>query len=187
MTGDEADFQSRIRLTLPEHWFGDTPPVLNGLLAGLSSVWTGLHALLQVVRLQSRLQTATDGFLDLASADFFARRFARRPGEPDESFRPRLLRTLRRLRATRAGLVSAAQEAGYTIQVFEPARPTDTGAYSVAGAWAWGVAGGWGSLEMPLECLVTARGGPGTDDAQLRQELAAALPAGGVAWLRIVN
>lgn len=77
------------------------------------------------------------------------------------------------------GLLDAAAEAGSTAQVFEPARPPDTGVYNGPGL-AWGVAGGWGSLQMPLECLVTLQ--PDTPEA--RAALAAALPAGGAAWVR---
>jgi hypothetical protein len=185
--GDEADFVRRLRLTLPDHWFADAAPVLEGLMAGLSSSWAALHRLLNVVRQQSRLQTATDGFLDLASRDFFGQRLPRRAGEGDDTFRSRIQRAMHRERGTRAGLIAAAQDAGCTVQVFEPARPADTGAYNTPSALAWGVAGGWGSLSMPLECLVTVQRRPGSNDDELRSSIADSLPAGGVAWLRIVG
>lgn len=186
MTGDENDFGGRLRLTLPDHWFADTPPVLQGLLAGFSSAWATLYSLLQVVRQQSRIAAATNGFLDLASSDFFADRLPRLAGEADDAFRARILAAMQRERATRASLIAAASEAGYTIQVFEPARIADTGAYSIPGAIAWCVAGGWGSLEMPFESLVTAQGG-GTDNSVLQDAVTQALPAGGVAWLRVTG
>jgi hypothetical protein len=185
MTGDADDMGRRLRLTLPEHWFADAPAVLEGVLAGFSLVWAGLYGFLQIVRTQSRLLTARDGFLDLASQDFFANRLGRRAGEADEAFRARIQSAMRRERGTRAGLTAAAADAGYTITVFEPARPADTGAYGVPGSIAWGVAGGWGSLLMPLECLVTAQPGTGADQATLRTALAEAMPAGGAAWLRV--
>ncbi len=187
MIGDENDFGSRLRLTLPDHWFADTPPVLQGLLGGLSSAWAMLYSVLQVVKQQSRIATATNGFLDLASADFFADRLPRRTSEDDNAFRARILAAMQRERATRASLIAAASDAGFTAQVFEPARIADTGAYSVAGAIAWSVAGGWGSLEMPLECLVTAQGGSGADQGILEDALTQALPAGGIAWLRVTD
>ena len=184
MTGDQNDFLSRLRLTLPDHWFADVPPILQGVLAGISSAWSSLYGLLQVVKQQSRLQTALDGFLDLASTDYFGGRLPRRSGESDDSFRSRIMAAMHRERGTRAGIVAAASDAGYTVQIFEPARVLDTGAYGTAGAIAWGTAGGWGSLAMPLECLVAAQGGTGADVSALEQALTEALPAGGVVWLR---
>lgn len=179
MKGDAADIVGRLRLALPRRWFGDSAPVLDSLLAGLASGWAGLHALLQEVRRQSRIATATGSFLDLAAADLFGDGLPRRAGEADDDFRARVGRALRRVRATRAGLVDAAAEAGSVARVFEPARPTDTGVYGGPGL-GWGVAGGWGSLAMPLECLVVLQ--PDTPEA--RAAMAAALPAGGVAWVR---
>ncbi len=179
MKGDPADIAGRLRLALPRRWFADAAPVLDALLGGLASAWSGLHGLLQEVRRQSRMATATDGFLDLASADLFGGGLLRRTGEADDAFRARIGRALRRLRATRAGLVDAAAEAGSAAAVFEPAYPPDTGVYGGPGL-AWGAAGGWGSLAMPLECLVVLR--PDTPEA--RAALAAAAPAGGAVWVR---
>lgn len=185
MTGDQADMGSRLRLTLPGSWFADSTPVLDGILAGLSLVWAGLYDLLQLVKRQSRLVTATDQFLDLASRDFFADRLPRRLGEVDGDYRARIQAAMRRERGTRAGLIAAAAEAGFTVTVFEAAQSRDTGAYSTPGALAWNVAGGWGSLAMPLECLVRTDRHPGGDEGALRRSLMQALPAGGVAWLKI--
>ena len=179
MKGDLQDIVGRLRLALPRRWFGDAAPVLDSLLAGLASGWAGLYGLLQEVRRQARMATATGEFLDLAAVDLFGGGLPRRAGEADDVFRARIGRALRRVRATRAGLVDAVAEAGSVAAVFEPARPTDTGVYGGPGL-AWGAAGGWGSLAMPLECLVTLQ--PDTPDA--RAALVAALPAGGVAWVR---
>ena len=155
MKGDQADFVARLRLTLPQSWFADDAPVLSGLLAGLGSASVWLFGLLQAVRLQSRLATVTGQFLDLACIDFFGGRLVRRSGEDDGALRTRLLRAMLRERATRAGLIAAAGDAGYAAAVFEPARPADTGAYGTAAGLAWGVAGVWGSLTLPFACFVT--------------------------------
>ena len=179
MRGDGTDILRRLRLALPRRWFADDAPVLDALLSGLASPWSQLYALLQEVRRQSRIATATGAFLDGAGTDLFGGTLPRRAGEADDAYRARIARALRRARATRAGLLDAAAEAGSTAQVFEPARPADTGVYNGPGL-AWGVAGGWGSLQMPLECLVTLQ--PDTPDA--RAALVAALPAGGAAWVR---
>ena len=183
MRGDQADFVSRLRLTLPEGWFADEAPVLQGVLAGFGSAWEWAYKLLQSVRQQSRLATVAERFLELACADFFGSRLQRRGGESDDALRARLRQAMLRLRGTRAVLLAVATDAGIPITVFEPERPADTGAYNIPGNLAYGVAGGWGSLQMPLECLVTLQGAPSV--AEVGPELADVMPAGGVAWMRV--
>ncbi len=185
MTGDVQDMRARLRLTLPSHWFADVAPVLDGLLAGFSSSWAALYGFLQLVRAQTRVGTAVEQFLDLAATDFFGARFSRRPGETDDAFRPRLQRAMLREHATRAALIAAAEEAGYTLQIFEPAQPSDTGVYNLPSGLAWSAAGGWGSLQMPFECLVTAQASAAAVRDALWQGVAETVPAGGAAWLRI--
>lgn len=183
MKGQQGDMTARLRLTLPGGWFSDNGPVMAGLLAGLGTAWAAAYSLLGVVRLQSRLATVAGQFLDLACTDYFGLRFSRRGGEGDAALRARLMRAMQRERGTRAGVIAAAAEAGYSASVFEPGRPADTGAWGVPGGLAYGVAGGWGSLQMPFECLVTVTGvAPVTD---VRPEVAAVLPAGAVAWVRV--
>ena len=182
MRGDQGDFAARLRLTLPDGWFGDVAPVLDGLFAGVASAWASVYALLAVVRVQARLSTATDRFLDLACVDFFGGRLTRRSAEPDAALRARLMAAMRRERGTRAGVIAAAADAGYAMTVFEPARPADTGAYSTPGVLAWNTGGGYGSLQMPLECLAVVTAVAPVDDVD--GAISAALPAGGVAWVR---
>ncbi len=49
---------------------------------------------------------------------------------------------------------------GRAPRVFEPGRTTDTGGYASlnggGGGMAYGVAGGWGSLDLPFQCFITA-------------------------------
>lgn len=217
-----ASILARLRGVLPRRWFADPEtsdapsgaPVLDALLLGLADAWVRLHALLAEVRAQTRLSTATGGFLDIASRDFLGSRLRRREGEADDAFRTRLLRALRRSRATRPALTAALVElTGREPDVFEPARPADTGAYGEGRSLAWGVAGGWGSLSLPCQCFVTARrprgqgiallGGYGTagplaygtpamirgqaTDTEIFAAIADTLPAGTTAWARIVS
>ena len=183
MKGDVEDIVGRLRLTLPDGWFGDNAPIRDGLFAGFGAGWASLYRLLAEVRLQARLFTVSGQFLDLACRDFFADRIARRLDEGDAALRVRFQRALRRSRATRAALIDAAAEAGYSARVFEPARVTDTGAYNTPSSLAWGIAGGWGSLSMPLEALVTII--PVVPVEPIAPALAEALPAGGRAWVRL--
>ncbi len=185
MKGDQDDFVSRLNLTLPQGWFGDIATVLGGLFAGMGSAWATLYGLLQLVRVEARLSTVTDRFLDLACVDFFGARLARRGAEADDMLRARVQRAIHRLRGTRQSLIDAASEAGYSASVFEPARPADTGAYSTPGGLAWGVAGGWGSLQMPLECFLTVKAIEAVADPAV--EISAALPAGAIGWMRIIT
>jgi hypothetical protein len=187
MIGDIDDMRTRLRLTMPARWFADHAPVLDGLFSGLSSVWSALYSLLLYVKLQSRIGTATNGFLDLAGKDLFSDPILRRLGETDDSFRARLKRAMRREQATRTGLIAAATEAGFTVRIFEPARPADTGAYNTPAGLAWNIAGGWGSLAMPLESLVTAQSGENAIESELHAGIAGAVPAGGVGWVRIAG
>lgn len=120
MTGDQADFRQRLRLTLPTRWFADAAPVLDGILLGFAASWSSLYSFLQFVIGQSRVKTASDEFLDLAAQDFLSPQLPRRPNETDDVYRIRLLAALRRSGATRPAIVDAAAAAGYTAQIFEP-------------------------------------------------------------------
>ena len=176
-----VDFVGRLRLALPGRWFADTAPVLDGLLSGLAAGWEALFGLLDQVRLLSRLRTVTEAYLDLAGQDYFGSRLLRRVGEGDKAYRPRIVAALHRSRATRAAVVDAALAAGAVVRVFEPAQPGDTGVYG-GPLLGWSVAGGWGSLAMPLECLVTIVANDAVAD--VAAAIAEALPAGGAAWIR---
>ena len=164
-TGDQNDFVARLRMTLPLHWFPDAAPVLTALLNGIASAAAFVYGLIQYARQETRIRTATDGWLDLISGDFFGLAFPRRAGESDASFRARILLELFRPRATRAAVVRVLQDlTGETPLIFEPARPADTGAYgSLEGGLAaclstlgYGLAGGYGSLLLPYQAFVRA-------------------------------
>ncbi len=147
--------RARLRSALPGRWFGDAAPVLDGVLAGLAAIWAALFAQLQAAIAQARVATATETFLDMIAVDFFGARFRRRVAEADVSFRVRLLRELRRERGTRGAVIAVLSDlTGRLPQVFESVRPADTGAWGCAAGY--GVAGGWGSLELPFQCFVTA-------------------------------
>lgn len=146
---------ARLAGLLPLRWFASPAPVLASLLAGLADGWAWLYAMLQYAKLQTRIATATDTFLDLVSQDCFGGTLPRRAGESDASFRARIQRELLRERATRPALVCVLQDlTGRTPIIFEPSRPADTGAYGMA--LGYGIAGGWGSLALPYQSFVTA-------------------------------
>jgi hypothetical protein len=155
MTGDTNDVLARIRAVLPARWFPDATPLLDGVVSGLADAGAWLHALLGNVKLQTRLATATGGFLDMIAGDYFGARVRRRAGQGDVAFRARIETELLRERGTRPALVAVlADLTGRAPLIFEPARPADTRAWGVA--LGYGVAGGWGSLMLPFQCFVTA-------------------------------
>lgn len=155
MTGDPQDIVARLKSVLPARWFGDSTPVLDALLSGLAAAWSWLYQLLAYARLQTRIATATDDWLDRIAADFFGPRLARRTNEDDDDFRHRILLEIKRPRATRPALIQALTDlTGRPPSIFEPARPADTGAYNLA--LGYGAAGGWGSLSLPCQFFVTA-------------------------------
>ena len=213
MTGDVPDMVARLKAALPARWFADTTPVLDALLAGLADAASRLYGLLATARVQTRLATATGGFLDLAATDFFGTRLRRHLQEGDDPYRARIARALTRTHGTRAALVATITDlTGTPPVIFEPARPSDTGAYGM-GAFAWNRAGGWGSLSLPFQSFVTVTrphgagiatlagygtGGPvvyadlsmmtgQVTDADIYAAVADTIPVATIAWTRITG
>jgi hypothetical protein len=137
--GDQSDIVGRLRAVLPVRWFPDSAPVLDALLSGLASGWSSVFQQLQYVRAQTRIATATDIWLDVVAQDYLGSRLVRRTGQADAAFRGAIQRELFRERGTRAAIVSVLQDlTGRPPQIFEPARPGDTGGYGSSAAMAGG-------------------------------------------------
>lgn len=168
-TGDQNDILNRLLAVMPP-WFGDpsSDPILNGVLIGYAQLGGAKYSDYLYTLLQTRINTATDTFLDLIAFDFFGVNLARGNGETDMSFRNRILGNLFPEYATRPGMSHTLQVlTGRTPNLFEPRRPADCGGLSTGGV-GWGVAGGWGNLEIPYNGLVNAfrplgTGTPGVD------------------------
>jgi hypothetical protein len=155
MTGDQSDFTTRIKSTLPR-WFGDTSSYLDAVIAGLANGWAFAYSLYAYAKLQTRIKTATDGWLDFIAWDFFGPTLQRQTNQSDTSFRARILINLFRERGTRNAITKVLLDiTGRAPIIFEPKRPLDTGAYnqSVNG---YGLAGAYGSMLLPYQCFVTA-------------------------------
>jgi hypothetical protein len=154
--GDIDDCAARIRALVPSRWFADTNPIRDAVIQGIAYALSLAYSILQYVKLQTRISTATDGFLDLISFDFFGGAFPRRSAEQDVPFRQRILANLLRERATRKGMTDALVTlTGRAPIIFEPTRPLDTGAYN-ENIWGYNVAGGYGSLELNNQFFITA-------------------------------
>ena len=155
-TGDPSDFLSRLKSLLPANWFKGSTPILDGTLSGIASALSAVYSLAAYARLQTRIATATDGFLDLIAFDFFGYTLPRAGNETDANYRKRIQAQLLVERGTRRGLIQALTLlTGRAPVVFEPARPADTGAYNT-NTMGYNVAGGYGSLALPFQSFVTA-------------------------------
>ncbi|HUB48677.1 MAG TPA: hypothetical protein VMB73_27175 [Acetobacteraceae bacterium] len=161
MLGDQQDMLWRMKQVLPLRWFPDDTPVLDTALSGVAWAWAWVYSLLQTVRVQARISTATDIWLDLIATDYFGTSLGRRGDEMDSAYRQRIQRELIRERGTRAAVVSALGDlTGQSPALFEPANTSDTGGYGGAGetvtGLGYGSAGGWGNLNLPFQFFVTA-------------------------------
>lgn len=161
MIGDQDDMLGRLKQALPLRWFPDDSPVLDLVLGGLAWSWSWSYQLLQTVKAQARISTAEGVWLDLISQDFFGTALQRRTGESDPAFCLRIKAELIRERGTRTAVICALLSlTGCQPTVFEPANPSDTGGYGDAngagGGFAYGEAGGWGSLALPFQVFVNA-------------------------------
>ena len=193
MIGDQTDMLARLKATLPSRWFADTTPVLDGMMSGMASTAAWAYSLLAFVRLQARLATANNVFLDLAAIDFFGPRVARAAGQSDDAFRAKMSREMYRVRSTRPAISTALEDwMGRPPDIFEPSRPADTGAWN--GPLGYGVAGRWGSLSLPNQVFVTGfrpvvgdRSHPYLTDADIYADVEGLLPAATTAWTRISN
>lgn len=165
MVGDLSDFISRLRTVLPKRWFAEQSPNLGALLSSIATPWVWLYGLITYVRAQTRLATATDGWLDLIARDYFGCNLGRRIGETDLAYRSRIQAALLQEAATRPAVEAGLQGLiGTRPTIFEPANCMDTGSYGAATTnpnafgtgMAYGLVGGWGSLQLPLQFFVTA-------------------------------
>jgi hypothetical protein len=165
MVGDLADIVARLRGALPARWFADDSPNLVGLLNGIGTGWVWLYDRVKYVARQTRLLTATEDWLDLIANDYFGSTLVRKPAEADGAFRTRIQQALLCEAATR-GAVSGGLKTltGTTPVIFEPGRCGDTGGYGsltrAASSLAYGLAGGWGNLELPYQFFVTVQRPP---------------------------
>jgi hypothetical protein len=159
MTGDQADIFARLKGYLPTRWFGsasDSTPILDAVLTGIATCLSFIYSLYAYTKLQTRIATATDGWLDMISGDFFGLALPRKTGESDNSFRSRIQANLLRPKATRGAVTQALVAlTGRTPVIVEPARPADTGAYG-GPSIGYGAAGAYGSMLLPYQCFITA-------------------------------
>lgn len=131
MTGDQNDLISRLQRWLPDGWFPTQAGTrIYAILAGLASLFSTLYAWVLYLQLQTRIATSTDGFLDLASADFFGSALPRLTAESDALFSGRIRREVVRDRQTRNAIDALLFEmTGQHPTIVELGRPKDCFAF----------------------------------------------------------
>ena len=156
-TGDQADIGGRLSALLPGQWWDqDANPVRDAILAGLANGWAFIYSALQYARGQTRIGTASEGFLDIISQDYFGGALPREANESDAHFRMRILLSLLRPAATRGAMANALLElTGRAPLIVEPWRTDDCGGYDSPNI-GYDVAGCYGSYEMPGQAFITA-------------------------------
>ncbi len=154
MTGDQNDMLARLRALLPKSWFPANAPNESAKLSGPAWALSGAYANLTYIALQTRIRSATDGWLDIISADFFGTTLPRLLNEQDGPFRARILANLFIKGPCRQDMVNVLTLlTGTAPTIFEPSNPSDSGGWGGGGLF-WGAAGGWGS-PMPYQSLIT--------------------------------
>lgn len=137
-TGDNNDVFARLKSALPSRWFGstaDSVSVVDSLLAGIATGLSFVYSLYAYAKLQTRLLTATDGWLDMIAGDFFGSALQRKANQSDASFRANIIANMFRERGTRAAVVKVLTDiTGRAPVIFEPNRPADVAIMGVPAA-----------------------------------------------------
>lgn len=137
-TGDQNDLISRLQKWMPQGWYPATTGTrIYAVMAGLASVLSSIFGMIAYARLQTRIATATDGFLDIISRDYLANNLPRIPGETDAAFSVRIRANIFLKANTRTNIQAYLQTiTGYPVRMIEPWQPNDT---FVWGRSFWGV------------------------------------------------
>ncbi len=155
-TGDSQDMLGRLKALIPPTWYGDDNPFRDAVLTACANSLAWCYSLYLYAKLQTRISTATDGWLDIAAYDFFGTNLTRQAGQSDDVFRNTIKTNLLRERGTRQSIINILEDlTGKTPIIFEPTRPQDTGCYG-GPTLGYGMAGGYGSLVSPYQAFVTA-------------------------------
>lgn len=199
--GSIEDFTARLRALLPTGWFPAPPqglqeeeaPVLVALLTGFSTVLSGIWALMEKCRKQTRLSTMSDAFLDMLAADYFGvDGLPRRVSESDSDYRKRIVSSLVVPRNTRQAVRDAlVAVTGVEPVIIEPLNAADCHAQasfaspSCGGGFGYGCADlRYGSQSGGQFFLETALGQ--ASDAQAIYQVIERTAAGGVTgWVRV--
>ena len=155
--GDQQDMLTRLRALMPKSWFPVSAPNESAKLSGAAWALSTAYAQLAYVALQTRIKSATDGWLDIISADFFGTRLPRLTNEQDEPFRARILANLFVKGPRRVDMINVLTLlTGRAPAIFEPSNADDSGAWDAPFYWDAGVSAGgaWGD-PLPYQSFIT--------------------------------
>ena len=156
MIGDQADFQQRLRSLLPKSWFPvHNSPNLDASLQGSAWALSSIYSQITYATLQTRIKTATDGWLDIISGDFFGVTLPRITNESDVQFRARILANLF-VKGPRRGDMSRVLTliTGRTPVIFEPSNTSDSMGYDGGAYYDISTAGAYGD-PLPYQAFIT--------------------------------
>src|SRR5579883_3388742 len=147
--GDQQNIVARLRAVLPAGWFpavsstgASSSPILDGILNGIGALGAWAYSLWAYVKAQMRIATATDGWLDIISWDFFGPALPRNYLETDASFRARIQANVLAPAGTRYALAKVLTAlTGVAPVIIETWRGLDCGAWSKLGGWS--LMGAW--------------------------------------------
>jgi len=174
-TGDQNDFTTRLLALLPSGWLPTVAPRAAAALQAFALTLANIFAMLGFVKAQTRVNTATGAWLDLAATDFFGPNgLPRLQYELDAQYRARILFNMTAPRGTLPGMAEMlTQLTGNAPVIIEPANPQICGGYATPGApaaggglFAYGTggnngiggtggAGHYGSLLLPCQVFIT--------------------------------
>ena len=159
-TGDPEDMAVRMAAVLPARWFPSLleAPVLLGLLTGIGTAWSYCYDLLAYATGQARIATAAGVFLDIAASDFFG------------------------LALGGHGSLSRANQ--FLVRVTRSATAAELGGIiGYGGAGDTDLAGGYGGGAFAYGTIALVE--DDTSAADIAAAIAATLPAGTIAWMRV--
>jgi len=87
-------------------WYSDENPVLDAINTGFGYIASYVYGLLLYARLQTRIQTSTDVFLDYTCEDFFGDILERCPGESDADLLSSIEKLMLAQRVTRQNMIN---------------------------------------------------------------------------------
>lgn len=153
MVGDQQDMLTRLRALMPKSWLPVSAPVEEAKLSGPAWALSTVYTQITYAALQTRIRTATDGWLDIISGDFFGTTLPRLTNEGDDAFRARILANLFVKGPTRGNMRAVLTLlTGKAPDIFEPSNTTDS--LGLDGSMYWDAAGRWGD-PLPYQAFVT--------------------------------
>lgn len=154
-TGSAQDVYNRLVSQIPTGWWGSDHFNLDTILAAFVDTGTFHYQQYLYVVLQTRIKTATEENLDIISKDFLGDELPRRDGEPDDSFRNRIIATLLQEKATRRGMINALYIlTGIKPKIYEPWSPNDNGGYNVYQKMGYSTQGHYGSGSYAYQAFI---------------------------------